>query len=135
VALALMAITLVQTILGTQVREGVDEALAAGIERANALGQVGPLDLWHREFALLVMAVTAILALVVWTRHAAELALVRTTMVVVALVGLQIVLGLTMAYLALTPSAQVAHLTASSLLLGAETVVFLLARWLPVEQA
>jgi hypothetical protein len=36
-----------------------------------------------------------------------------------------------MAYLALTPPAQVAHLTASSLLLGAQTVVFLLARWLP----
>jgi len=36
-----------------------------------------------------------------------------------------------MAYVALTPAAQVAHLTVSSLLLGAETVLLLLARWLP----
>jgi hypothetical protein len=40
-----------------------------------------------------------------------------------------------MAYITLTPAAQVAHLTASSLLLGAETVVFLLARWLPGRTA
>jgi cytochrome c oxidase assembly protein subunit 15 len=129
--LALILITLVQVILGTQVREGVDHALDAGIARINALASVGQLDIWHREAALIVVAATAVLALLVWTRHAHETALTRAALLVVALVALQIVLGLTMAYLALTPSAQVAHLTASSLLLGAETVVFLLARWLP----
>ena len=130
-ALALIAITLIQVILGTQVREGIDEALASGVERLNALGAVGQFDIWHREIALLVIAATVVLASLVWTRHANESALTRATIVVIALVGLQVLLGVTMAYLALTPSAQVAHLTASSLLLGAETVVFLLARWLP----
>jgi cytochrome c oxidase assembly protein subunit 15 len=130
-ALALIVITLLQVILGTQVREGVDAALAVGVDRVNALATVGRFDLWHREAALLVMALTAVLAWLVWTRHAVELPLVRATLVVVTLVGAQVLLGVTMAYMALTPAAQVAHLTASSLLLGAETVVVLLARWLP----
>jgi len=127
----LMVITLLQVILGTQVREGIDEALAAGVVRANALAAVGRYDMWHREAALVVAAATAWVAWLVWSRHRTERTLVRVTVVLVALVGLQMVLGASMAYLTLTPPAQVAHLTGSSLLLGAETVLFLLARWLP----
>jgi cytochrome c oxidase assembly protein subunit 15 len=134
-AMLLITITLVQVILGTQVREGVDEAVANGFARLEALAQVGRYDVWHREAALLVLTATAALAAIVWTQHAGERTVVRATLVVVALVGLQVLLGLTMAYLALTPPAQIAHLTASSLLLGAETVVLLLARWLPAPDA
>lgn len=130
-ALALIGITLIQVVLGTQVREYVDLALDGGVARADALATVGRLDFWHRELAIGVMAASAVLAWLVWTRHATDSALIRAMVVVVALVGAQVLLGLSMAYIALTPPAQVAHLTASSLLLGAETVVFLLARWLP----
>ncbi len=129
----LTLITLLQVILGTQVREGIDEALTAGVARVDALGTVGHYDTWHREAALLVVAATAWVVWLVWTRHRFERTLVRVTVVLAALVGLQILLGLSMAYLTLTPPAQVAHLTASSLLLGAETVLFLLARWLPPD--
>jgi cytochrome c oxidase assembly protein subunit 15 len=129
--LALLALTLVQVILGTQVREGIDHALDAGVDRANALATVGRFDLWHRDAALLVIAASAWVFWLVWTRHRAELTLVRVTLVLGALVGLQVLLGASMAYGALTPPAQVAHLSASSLLLGAQTVLLLLARWLP----
>jgi heme a synthase len=130
-ALALIALTLGQVVLGTQVREGVDHALDAGVDRAHALGSVGRFDMWHREAAVLVIAATAVLAWLTWTRYEHEAALVRATIITIALVSVQVLLGLSMAYLGLTPPAQVAHLTGSSLLLGAETVVFLLARWLP----
>jgi cytochrome c oxidase assembly protein subunit 15 len=128
---ALLALTLVQVILGTQVREGIDHALDAGVDRANALATVGRFDLWHRDAALLVIAASAWVFWLVWTRHRAELTLVRVTLVLGGLVGLQVLLGASMAYGALTPPAQVAHLSASSLLLGAQTVLLLLARWLP----
>lgn len=130
-ALALIVITLFQVVLGTQVREGVDEAMDLGIARVDALATVGAIDMWHREAAWFVIAATAILAGLVWTRHENEVALTRTTWIVMALVALQLLLGVAMAYIAVTPVAQIAHLTGSSLLLGAETVVFLLARWLP----
>ena len=129
--LALMLLTLVQVILGTQVREGIDHALDGGVARAAALATVGRFDMWHREAAVLVLAATAWVSWLVWTRHRSEQMLVRATLVLSALVGLQILLGASMAYWTLSPPAQVAHLTASSLLLGAETVLFLLARWLP----
>lgn len=129
----LMVITLLQVIFGTQVREGIDEALAAGVARAHALAAVGRYDMWHREAALVVAAATAWVAWLVWRRHRTERTLLQVTVVLVALVGLQMVLGASMAYVTLTPPAQVAHLTASSLLLGAQTVLLLLARWLPAE--
>jgi heme A synthase len=130
-ALALIVVTLAQVALGTQVREGIDEALALGIARGGALETVGRADWWHRDAALVVAFGTAWVLWLVWNRHRQEAALVRVAVIVGALVFLQIVLGLTMAYMSLTPVAQVAHLSGSSLLLGAQTVLFLLSRWLP----
>ena len=130
----LMVITLLQVTFGTQVREAIDHALAAGVPLADALATVGRFDVWHREAALLIVAATMWVVWLVWTRHRAEQTLMAATAVLAALVGVQVLLGASMAYLTLTPPAQVAHLTGSSLLLGAETVLLLLARWLPARE-
>jgi cytochrome c oxidase assembly protein subunit 15 len=127
-------ITLAQVTLGTQVRERIDEALGSGVARSDALSTVGAFDMWHRDLALLVVAGTAAAGWLVWRRHRLEAALVRATGAMVVLVIAQVVFGVTMAYGSLAPSAQVAHLAGSSLLLGAETVVLLLARWLPAQE-
>ena len=130
-ALVLILLTLMQVGIGAQVRGAIDEAVDGGTARDLALSTVGAYDMWHRDAAVVVLGMTLMVVLLVWMRHGRERALVRTAAVLAALVIVQIALGLSMAYLALTPSAQVAHLTASSLLLGAQTVLFLLARWLP----
>ena len=132
-ALGLIMMTVVQVTLGAQVREGVDAALDLGIPRPDVLATVGRYDLWHRDAALVLFAATLFVLWLVRSRHRHERALVRAAYLTAALVVVQIGLGLTMAYLTLTPPAQVAHLSGSSLLLGAETVLFLLARWLPSE--
>jgi heme A synthase len=119
--------------LGAQVRGGVDAAIGDGTPRAQALAGVGAFDTWHREGALVVLVSTLAVIGLVWNRHSHERALVRIASVVVVLASIQILLGVSMAYVSLTPAAQVAHLTGSSLLLGAETVLFLLARWLPAR--
>ena len=102
----------------------VDEALIRRASRGQqALATVGAFDLLaSRSGARRAGRSRSSSVLLVWSRHAAERALVRAAYVMAALVVLQIALGVSMAYLALTPAAQVAHLTASSLLLGAETV-------------
>ena len=132
-SLALIAITLGQVTLGAQVRGGVDDAMIHGTPRAQALTSVGVYDEWHREAALAVLAVTLAVCLLVRARHAQERPLVLTSYVMAGLVVTQILIGASMAYVGLTPWAQVAHLTASSLILGAETVLFLLALWLPAR--
>jgi cytochrome c oxidase assembly protein subunit 15 len=130
-AIAIIAVTLVQVALGAQVREGIDEALDAGIGRTGALATVGRVDFWHRETALVVLLLTGGIGAMVRARHRHDRPLRLAAATVAALVLAQIGLGLVMAYATLTPAAQIGHLTSSSLLLGAETVLLLLARWLP----
>ena len=129
--LLLIVITLGQVALGAQVRERIDEALTAGSARSEALATVGQFDRWHRDASLVVFGLVLIVLLQVWSRHPAEGPLVSVAYVLVGIVVAQLALGLALAYLGLTPPAQIAHLTVASLLLGAETVMFLFARWLP----
>jgi cytochrome c oxidase assembly protein subunit 15 len=129
--LLLIAVTLGQVALGAQVRGRIDDALTAGTARSQALATVGQFDRWHRDAALVVFGLVLIVLLQVWSRHPAEPPLVRAAYAMVGLVVAQLLLGLSLAYLGLTPPVQIAHLTAASLLLGVETVMFLLARWLP----
>jgi heme a synthase len=130
-ALALIILTIAQVALGAQVRERVDEALDTGTPRSQALSLVGAYDQWHRDTAIAVFGLALLAMLMVLSRHGREVTLVRAGYAVLAMVAAQIGFGLAMAYVTLTPAVQVAHLTMSSLLLGAETVLFLLARWLP----
>jgi heme a synthase len=131
--LSLIVLTLGQVALGAQVRGRIDEALSDGTPRSNALATVGAFDLWHREVAVVVLGLTLVVALLVLKRHGHERALVRAAMGLCVLVLVQILVGVSMAYGSLTPAAQVAHLTASSLILGAQTLLLLLARWLPAS--
>jgi cytochrome c oxidase assembly protein subunit 15 len=125
--MALIALTLVQVGLGAQVRGGVDAALDRGVARHDALATVGAADFWHRDLALAVMVGAITIVWLAWSRHRHDTALMRAAGLMAILVGVQVALGISMAYMTLTPAAQVAHLTTSSLLLGAETVLALLA--------
>jgi cytochrome c oxidase assembly protein subunit 15 len=122
---ALIVLTLVQAGFGTQVRGAVDAALDAGVARNLALGTVGRLDFLHRDLAFAVVVGATLLTLLLLSRRSP---LVRWSFVVLALAILQIALGAVMAYRSLIPAAQVGHLTIASLLLGAETVLWLLSR-------
>ena len=125
--LVLIVVTLIQIALGTQVRGAVDTALDAGVARDLALGTVGRLDVLHRDLAFAVLAGSAALSLWQLSRRAAT-QIIRWSFVVLALAIAQVGLGAVMAYGSLLPAAQVGHLTIASLLLGAETVLFLLGR-------
>jgi cytochrome c oxidase assembly protein subunit 15 len=127
--IAMMVVTLVQVALGTQVRGNVDDALHAGVVRDAALATVGWFDGAHRTAALLVMSLALIALLVLWAKHPGDRRLARWTYAVVGLAAAQIALGLLLAYVALAPAIQVAHLTVASLLMGAQMVQLLVAWW------
>ena len=124
-AIVLIILTLVQIALGTQVRGGVDAALDAGTARADALATVGTLDFLHRNAAIAVL-LGAIL-LTAWLIARRQGSLLPWSYAVLALAALQVAIGVVMAYVSLLPAAQVLHLTIASLLLGAETVLFLVS--------
>lgn len=128
---ALMVLTLVQVAVGAQVRGHVDAALDTGTARTAVVETIGVLYLWHREMALAVLALSAAVVAVMWKRRLTEPPLAMSAAAVIALVAAQIGLGLAMAYVSVTPPIQIGHLTSSSLLLGAETVLWLVTRWLP----
>lgn len=127
-----IGLTLAQVTLGTQVRGGVDDAVAREVPRSSALSAVGSIDHWHRNSALVVLAGTlmlAVLAVLAARGGRADPLLTRVAGVSALLASAQIGVGLVLAHAALPPPAQVAHLALASLLLGALTLLFLLARW------
>jgi cytochrome c oxidase assembly protein subunit 15 len=130
--LALILVTLTQVGFGAHVRGAVDDALQAGVPRATALQWGGWIDLLHREISLGVLAASLFLLWYVWRRHPGERPIALAAQVAAALAVLQIALGIVLAYAGLPPPAQVGHLVVASLMLGAQTVVVLLAWWLPV---
>jgi cytochrome c oxidase assembly protein subunit 15 len=125
ITMALIVLTLAQAGVGTQVRGAVDAALDAGVARDLALATVGRVDYLHRDLAFAVMAVALLMTMWLWSKRSA---LLGWSVIVLALTLVQIALGVVMAYVSLIPGAQVWHLTVASLLLGAETVLWLRSR-------
>ena len=121
----LIALTLIQSALGTQVRGHVENALISGVARDAALATVGRLDYIHRDLAGIVVIAITLLTLWMLSRRSA---LVPWAFTALGLALLQIAFGVVMAYISLAPAAQVGHLTIASLLLGAETVLWLRSR-------
>ena len=123
--LALIVLTLIQAGFGTQVRGHVDTAMDSGVARDAALATVGRLDYLHRDLAFAVVVGATLLTLWLLSRQSP---LIRWSFVILALAIVQVALGALMAYVSLIPAAQVGHLTLASLLLGAETVLWLFSR-------
>ena len=121
----LIALTLIQSALGTQVRGHVENALISGVTRDTALATVGRLDYLHRDLAGIVVIAITLLTLWMLSRRSP---LVPWAFTALGLALLQIAFGVVMAYISLAPAAQVGHLTIASLLLGAETVLWLRSR-------
>ena len=129
-ALSLIVLTMIQIGLGTQVRGAIDVAIDNGVARANALASAGWLDHLHRYVAFVVFA--GAIGLVFWLRtNFSATAVVKWSLAVALLALFQIAFGIVLAYLFLSPVAQVLHLTVASLLLGAQTVLFLLIKGRP----
>ena len=121
----LILLTLTQAGFGIQVREGVDAALDGGIGRSEALATAGRMAVLHRDLAFVVLIGATLLTFWLLTRRSS---LIRWSFVTLGLAAAQILVGVFMAYGALIPAAQVGHLSLASLLLGAETVLWLMSR-------
>lgn len=129
VAGILFALTCLQVVLGTQVRETVDpfiknEGTMKAQPRSEWLSHSGSKDYAHRILSLVVLG--AAVVLVANGRKLAAGSRPRNLAhLVLALVIVQIILGITLAYLGLPRPSQVLHLANSALLICTEVLLLL----------
>jgi cytochrome c oxidase assembly protein subunit 15 len=125
----LYGLIILQVILGTQVREKVDEFTKddQGIVRENWLDHAGLVDHLHRPLALLVLG----LSLFIWFQAKKKNESTKIPVWILAGIGGQILLGIILAYAGLPPWSQTAHLV-----LGAGLLCLVYrAGWHPVASA
>ncbi len=115
-----LLVTFGQIVLGTQVREQIDQiASAASYQgRSGWVEQLGSVFAVHRAVSVLVTLLSAYSAYLLWPLAGRRLR--RLLAISLSLVGLEILAGFTLAYLALPAIVQPVHLTLATLLFGAQ---------------
>lgn len=115
-----LVVTFVQIVLGTQVREQIDQVASATgyLHRASWVGQLGSVFKVHRSMSVLVVLLNGYAVYLLWPTAAARLR--RFLGATLVLLGLEVVAGIVLAYLALPAIVQPVHLTLATLLFGVQ---------------
>jgi heme A synthase len=132
-ACACIVLTACQIVLGTEVRGTIDRG-AATIPRERLVASVGLADVAHRSVALAVLAASVGLFVLAGRVRPVFRPLRITAAATLGLCGLQIAGGGALAYLGLPRAVQVAHVSIASLLLGAQTLLALVAFRMPGDE-
>jgi cytochrome c oxidase assembly protein subunit 15 len=115
---AAVVLSLVQLVLGAQVREEVDVLLNAGADRRGWVEGLGPLVLVHRSFALVVLAANVWLSRSL-ARDAERAPLLRRLAWAIAgVTAAEVAAGAGLYYLGFPAMLQPVHLLLASVLLG-----------------
>lgn len=125
-SIALIGFTLVQIVIGTQVREGID-AVDQTLERSQWIDQVGLIDDIHRTFSWSVL-LTSIGLIYYVKKHNLVSNITKLSYTVFGLIILQVVIGIVLVYGGLPPVFQVLHLGVSSMLIISMQLLFLASR-------
>jgi cytochrome c oxidase assembly protein subunit 15 len=123
-----IGLTFVQIILGTQVREQIDQIAAAAnyTQRTGWVEKLGSVFESHRTLSVLVVLINAYVGYQVW--QLAVPVLRRLVLATWVLIGLELVAGITLATWALPAFMQPIHLTMATLLFGAQFLALLALR-------
>jgi cytochrome c oxidase assembly protein subunit 15 len=126
-----LVITFVQIVLGTQVREQIDQVASAAsyLHRGDWVSQLGSVFKVHRSMSVLVTLLNGYVVYLLWPTAGVKLR--RLLGATLGLLGLEIVAGIVLAYLALPAVVQPVHLTLATLLFGAQFLT--LVRWQHVK--
>ena len=125
--LFLLISTLIQLVLGTQVREIIDviKGLSEAPPREIWISRVGLIDEVHRSFSwVILIAGAGTLYLSYWWIESGTIKKMATT--IFGLILLQITTGIGLYYLGFPPVYQVVHLTGVAVLLAFEFLMFLI---------
>lgn len=129
VGIVLFVITMIQLVLGTEVREAVDQVAKGGtsIPRNQWLDTIGSMDEFHRTFSWTVFLSGLGLGFLVFNKTE-SLLLRKIAVVINVLIILQIGFGVGLYYLGMPPVFQVAHLVGIAFLISFEFIFLLIVR-------
>jgi len=132
--MVLFALTVIQTVLGTQVREGIDPFIKdpGGLPRSEWLAKVGPIDYIHRSSSWVVLIAAGWLFREMYRRRITG-PISQLSRILLGGVVVQIGLGVVLAYAGLPPPAQVLHLTGASVLICIQIYAILVVRAQPAR--
>jgi cytochrome c oxidase assembly protein subunit 15 len=117
-----LAMTLVQVILGTQVRQFVDEQLKSGVGlQENILSDPEVSFYIHRSFSIAILLVNA----GIWWLNRRNLLEYQLPNWILFIIGLEIITGIVMYYFAFPFGTQALHLIFASLLFGLQFYLLL----------
>jgi cytochrome c oxidase assembly protein subunit 15 len=123
-----LLLTFGQIIIGTQVREEIDQiAAAAGYtQRATWIDKLGSVFESHRTLSAIVVLVNVYVGYQLWQMAVPTLR--RLVMATWVVLGLEMVAGITLAYFALPAFVQPIHLTLATMLFGTQFLTLLALR-------
>jgi len=123
-----LLLTFGQIILGTQVREEIDQiaAVSGYAQRATWVDKLGSVFESHRTMSAIVLLVNVYVGYQLW--QLGKPVLRRLVLSIWGVLGLEMLAGIALAYLALPAWVQPVHLTLATLLFGAQFVTLLALR-------
>ena len=126
--LGVLFLSLIQILLGTQVREAMDEVinvLGYGA-RGTWVSELGATFYVHRSFSIVVVAANLLWFYKIRQDSNSAMVLKRSAKWCLVLVGIELFTGILMAYFGVPPYAQPMHLTVAIALIGLQFVTWLL---------
>ncbi|MBN2730912.1 MAG: COX15/CtaA family protein [Balneolaceae bacterium] len=134
IGLLLFVLTMIQLVLGTEVREAVDKVSrgVAPLPREMWLANIGSIDEIHRTFSWAVL-LSGIGLLYVGLKRTESSIIQKLSIGIMVFIGLQIILGVGLYYLDMPPAFQVLHLVGVAFLISFEFMFLLMVR--PKNQA
>lgn len=123
-----VVLSILQIVLGTEVRESVDvvaKSLSGGL-RSSWISRLGDIFSHHRDLAILVIVANAIVYKMVIDRFSGKAAPLLTARFILVTLLIQLLSGFALAYLAFPPAAQAIHILFSTLLFSLQFYLYLL---------
>lgn len=120
-----LVLSLIQIVMGTQVRQSVDDLLRElGHEGKSAwIEDPGLLFYAHRSFSILVVLVNL---MIWWLNKSKKLGYVWTNTLIL-IIGLEVITGILMYYFSFPFGSQASHLILAALMFGTQMYIWLLA--------
>ncbi|MBB6273301.1 cytochrome c oxidase assembly protein subunit 15 [Pedobacter cryoconitis] len=123
-----LLLSVLQIVLGTEVREAIDEISKTLLyqERNTWVGKIGDIFSYHRDLAIFVVVLNAFIYQFVMNKFGGKATELKLGNSIVLVLMVQIASGLLLSNLALPPAAQVIHLVFSTVLFTLQFYLYLL---------